>query len=36
MTGEFMDFAQIIDERDYARAERYAAETLGVMKIIGV
>lgn len=36
MTGEFKAFAQIIDEGDYARAERYAAETLGVMKIIGV
>lgn len=34
LTGEFRDFARIIDRKDYAKAERYASETLGVMKII--
>ncbi|MCR4652555.1 MAG: Gfo/Idh/MocA family oxidoreductase [Eubacterium sp.] len=34
MTREFMDFAQIIDQKDAAQADRYASETLGVMKIL--
>ena len=35
MTREFSDFARMIDEKDRQMAERYAAETLEVMKIVG-
>ena len=34
MTREFIDFARIIDEKDYIEAERYARETLDVMSVI--
>ncbi len=35
MTREFRDFARIIDEKDRVLADRYASETLEVMKIVG-
>ena len=35
MTREFRDFARIVDEKDRAEADRLAAETLAVMKIVG-
>ena len=34
MTREFIDFARIIDEKDYREWERYARETLDVMNIL--
>ncbi len=34
MTREFIDFARIIDGKDYGEAERYSKETLDVMSII--
>ena len=34
MTQEFIDFATIIDKKDFAAAEKLYEETLGVMKII--
>ena len=34
MTQEFIDFAAIIDKKDFAAAEKLYEETLGVMKII--
>ena len=34
MTQEFIDFASIIDKKDFAAAEKLYEETLGVMKII--
>ena len=35
MTREFKDFARIIDNKDRIMADRYASETLGVMKVVG-
>ena len=35
MTREFSDFAKMIDGKDRALADRFAEETLGVMKIVG-
>ena len=35
MTREFKDFAYIIDNKDRIMADRYASETLGVMKVVG-
>ena len=35
MTQEFRDFARIIDHKDRSSADRYALETLEVMKIVG-
>ena len=35
MTREFKDFARIIDNKDRIMADRYATETLGVMKVVG-
>ena len=35
MIGEFRDFARMIDEKDRITADRLAAETLAVMRIIG-
>ncbi len=34
MTREFIDFARIIDEKDYREWERYARETLDVMSVL--
>ena len=34
MTREFKDFARIIDEKDFDKAEHYSSETLGVMNIL--
>jgi hypothetical protein len=36
MVKEFRDFARIIEEKDYERAEYYANETLDVMRILEV
>ena len=35
MTREFSDFAKMIDGKDRALADRFAEETLGVMRIVG-
>jgi predicted dehydrogenase len=35
MTREFSDFAKMIDGKDHTLADRFAEETLGVMKILG-
>ena len=35
MTREFSDFAKMIDGKDHILADRFAEETLGVMRIVG-
>ena len=35
MTRVFMDFARMINEKDFDIAEHYSSETLGVMRIVG-